>query len=56
MVYNEEGYAQIEGHTVFEHDGKQYMIPNELHQSGQTILLEDCTPIEGQQFFLDDSK
>lgn len=30
------------------------MIPNELHQSGQTILLEDCTPIEeGQQFLLD---
>lgn len=52
VKYNEDGYPQLEGHTVFEHNGKQYMIPNELHQSGQTIVLEDYTGEEEQESIL----
>lgn len=29
------------GHTIFVHDGKQYMIPNSLHQNGQTLVFQE---------------
>ncbi|GLV37067.1 uncharacterized protein CBL_02102 [Carabus blaptoides fortunei] len=29
------------GHTIFMHDGKQYMVPNSLHQNGQTLVFQE---------------
>lgn len=43
VEYIEAEQVDLEGHTVFEHEGKQYVIPSALQQSGEAILLQDCS-------------
>lgn len=45
----------LEGHTLVEHNGRQYMIPGELQRAGGTIYLQDLEH-GGQDVMLVDSE